>query len=68
MDGKKPQQAQQQADVVLSAAQHGMQRIIQRALEGGSVQPSISFHVPDGWLDGAAPLIIVFIVRVTPRF
>ena len=33
MGNKKPQQAQQKADVVPGATQHGMQRIAQRALE-----------------------------------
>lgn len=55
MDNKKPQQAQQQTDVVSGAALHGMQRITQRTLERIAIQPSVALHMSDGWLDGAAP-------------
>lgn len=37
-------------------AHHRVQRIAQRALERIAAQPPVHLHVPDGRLDGAAPL------------
>jgi hypothetical protein len=67
MGNKKPQQAQQQADVVPGAAQHGMQRITQRSFEWiSSCLPSL-FMCPMVGSIALRLLIIAFIVRVTPR-
>lgn len=42
MGHKKPQQAQQQADVVPGAAQHGMQCISQRTLERIAIESAVA--------------------------
>lgn len=56
MGSKKYQQAQQQADVVPSATQHGVQRIAPCALARVAIEPAFALHVSYGRLNGAAPL------------
>lgn len=52
---KKPQPAQQQANVVARATQHRVDRIAQRALELVPSELAVDLHVPDRRVDGAAP-------------
>jgi len=53
---KKPQLPQQHPHVVACSAHHRMQRIAQRTFERVSTQFAVHLHVPNGWLDGTAPL------------
>ena len=52
---KDPQVAQDHADVVAAAAQHGEEGVAVRSLERASGQAAIGFHVPDHRLDGTSP-------------
>jgi len=48
------QPGDEEADVVPGAAQDGVDRVTERALERVSGQASVPLHVPDGRLDGAS--------------
>lgn len=52
----KPQRGEDQAQVLPGAAHHRVQCIAQRTLERVATQPPVHLHVPNGRLDGAAPL------------
>lgn len=51
---KKPQAAQQQADVMAGTTQHSVERIAERALEPVASKFPICLHVSQRWFDGAA--------------
>lgn len=55
-DAIKPQRGQDQTQVMPGATHHRVQRIAQRSLERIAAQPTVHLHVPNGRLDGAAPL------------
>lgn len=52
---KRPEVGEDHADIVAAAAQHGMERITERALESTTGEAAIRFHVADHRLDRAAP-------------
>lgn len=51
---KGPKVGEDLADVVAAAAEHGVEGVTDRALEGASGEASVGFHVADLGLDGAA--------------
>lgn len=54
MGTKKPQLLEQQADVVASATEHGMQSVTKRPFERVSVKSAVHLHVTDDRFNGTA--------------